>query len=130
MAAGLRFEAIRGVPHSALETAEISDAGLAAADPDTLASSIWNWLDGPGADSDSRGSAYWAIGKRYCPKDVEPLIAALIHELSRDIDVVYQIMIALANLGEPVFPPHQREHSSRDSENNRAAAERYLNRQQ
>ncbi len=79
-----------------------------------------------GADSPLRSSAYWALGKHRDPHDLAPLVAALRRELFRDADVAYQILIALDNLGEPVFPPEQRDRSSRDHEPNRAAAERYL----
>ncbi len=125
-AAAFRFEAARGACHSAFETECVADAGLDALSPDELAHTLWDWLATTGADSPLRGSAYWALGKRGDPRDLSPLVAALRRELPRDLQTTYQIMLALANLGEPVFPPHQREHSSRNGESNRAAAESYL----
>ena len=125
-AAAFRFEAARGVRHSAFETDIIEESGLETVPPDDLAHTLWHWLATSGADSPLRSSAYWALGKRRDPRDVAPLIAALRRELLRDADATYQILIALENLGEPVFPPQQRERSSRDHEPNRAAAQRYL----
>ena len=125
-AAAFRFEAARGVLHSSFETEFIADAELTTVPPDDLAHTLWHWLATEGADSPLRSSAYWALGKRRDPRDVTPLVAALRRELPRDADVVYQILIALEDLGEPVFPPQQRERSSRDHEPNRAAAQRYL----
>ena len=125
-AAAFRFEAARGVRHSDFETEFIADAELTTMPPDDLAQILWHWLATEGADSPLRGPAYWALGKRRDPRDVAPLIAALRRELPRDPDVVYQILIALENLGEPAFPPDQRERSSRDHELNRATAQRYL----
>ena len=125
-AAAFRFEAARGVRHSSFETEFIADAELTTVPPDDLAQTLWHWLETEGADSPLRGSAYWALGKRRDPRDVAPLVGALRRELPRDADVAYQILIALENLGEPAFPPEQRERSSRDHELNRAAALRYL----
>ena len=125
-AAAFRFEAARGVRHSDFETDIIEESGLETVPPDDLAQTLWHWLATEGADSPLRGSAYWALGKRRDPRDLAPLVAALRRELPRDADVAYQILIALENLGEPVFPPEQRERSSRDHELNRAAALRYL----
>ncbi len=125
-AAAFRFEAARGAHHSAFETEIIEEAGLAAVSPDELARTLWEWLASEGADSPLRGSAYWALGKRGDPRDLAPLIDALQRELPLDADATYQIMIALNNLGQPVFPAGQREHSSRNHEGNCAAARHYL----
>ena len=125
-AAAFRFEAARGVRHSDFETDIIEESGLETVPPDELANTLWQWLASDGADSPLRGSAYWALGKRRDPRDVTPLVAALRRELPRDADVAYQILIALENLGEPIFPREQRERSSRDHEANGAAAQRYL----
>ena len=124
--AAFRFEAARGVRHSDFETEIIADAELDTVAPDDLAHTLWTWLAAEGADSPLRSSAYWALGKRHDPRDLAPLVTALRRELPRDADSVYQILIALENLGEPVFPPEQRGRSSRDHESNRAAAQRYL----
>ena len=125
-AAAFCFEAARGVRHSDFETEIIEESGLETTPPDELAQILWHWLATEGADSPLRGSAYWALGKRRDPRDLAPLVAALRRELPRDADVVYQILIALEDLGESAFPPEQRGRSSRDHELNRAAAQRYL----
>ena len=125
-AAAFRFDAARGVRHSDFETEIITELELDTIAPDDLAHTLWGWLGGEGADSSLRSSAYWALGKRRDPRDIAPLVAALRRELPRDADSVYQILIALENLGEPVFPPEQRGRSSRDHESNRAAAQHYL----
>ena len=129
-AAAFRFEAARGVRHSDFETEIITELELDTIAPDDLAHTLWDWLGGKGADSPLRSSAYWALGKRHDPRDLTSLVAVLHRELPRDADAVYQILIALENLGEPVFPPEQRGRSSRDHESNRAAAQRYLNQRQ
>ena len=129
-AAAFRLEAARGVRHSDFETEIIAEAGLDTTPPDDLARTLWDWLATTGADSPLRSSAYWALGKRHDPRDLTSLVAVLHRELPRDADAVYQILIALENLGEPVFPPEHRAHSSRDHDSNRAAAQRYLSQRQ
>ena len=125
-AAAFRFEAARGVRHSDFETEFIADAELTTTPPGDLAQALWGWLATEGADSPLRGSAYWALGKRRDPRDVAPLVGALRRELPRDADVAYQILIALEELGEPVFAPERRERSVLDHTENRSDAERYL----
>lgn len=125
-AAALRFEAARGVRQSDFEIEIIAEAELTTVRADDLAHTLWSWLTTEGAESPLRGSAYWALGKRSDTRDLALLVAALRRELPRDADVAYQIMIALENLGEPIFPPTRSERSALDRAENRADAERYL----
>jgi hypothetical protein len=69
-------------------------------------------------------SAYWALGK-LGDGDLLPVFrAGLEYRVARDTDAVYQIMIALRNLGEPVFAG--RGSSSYDDPDNVKLARDYL----
>ena len=73
-----------------------------------------------------RGSAYWALGKR-CDRELVPFFRErLAVELGRDVQAVYQILIALEDAGEEVFSPARSSRSVLDVEMNRADAVRYL----
>jgi len=55
-------------------------------------------------NSDIRVAAYWALSKRFNRNLIQSLKGWLKSELDkRDGAAIYQIMIALGNMGEPVF---------------------------
>jgi hypothetical protein len=101
-AAAYLFEKSHGNRLTPGEISAIEKAGLAAASPNAVADDIWRAL-GTSKPNDYRASAYWALGKLARKADKPRFVAALRVELQQDGRVAYQIMIALANLGEPVF---------------------------
>lgn len=72
------------------------------------------------------GNAIWALGKLADPRDQSFFRACLKKRLSQQDGVgVYQCLIALGNLGEPVFGEHAST-SMFDTEDNFRYAEAYL----
>jgi hypothetical protein len=90
-----------------------------------VAARIWGALNAD-IPEELRGSAYWALGKRYCREDKKRFVAALQREIPRSSSVTYQIMIALENLDEPVFAPGRSGASILEAEQNISDAKRYL----
>lgn len=52
---------------------------------------------------DYRSLAYWALGKLGRKTDKRRFVDALRREVQGDMQVAYQILIALENMDEPVF---------------------------
>ncbi|MEO5711994.1 MAG: hypothetical protein ABIT37_00760 [Luteolibacter sp.] len=78
-------------------------------------------------DADDRRSAYWALGKRFDASLIPFFRDQLRIEQQRDVDAVYQILIALDNLNEPVFGGDRGgSYSLLDKELNWIDAGRYL----
>jgi hypothetical protein len=125
-AAGYRFEQCRGRQLAASELSLIRQAGFQDVDPKRLADLLWDTLAKP-QPAEYRTSAYWALGKRGDKTDKAKLISALRTEVEAHIRVGYQIMIALDNLGEPVFSRDSRGYH--DDDENRRDALAYLARQ-
>jgi hypothetical protein len=71
------------------------------------------------------GSIYWALGKVGDPALRDFFIAALREQLNRNPGAVFQVMVALDNLGERIFG-ERRSRSIDDVVENRKAAEQYL----
>jgi hypothetical protein len=92
---------------------------------DDVAARIWDALDA-GLTEELRGTAYWALGKRCRQEDKSRFVAALEREITRSHSTCYQILIALDNLGEPVFAPERSGSSVLEAEQNIADAKRYL----
>ena len=79
-------------------------------------------------DLESRAVAYWALSKRFNPD----LIPYFRNWLSVELNVcqagpLFQVMIALNNLEEPVFSKNRRVYSFEEIELNVRDARRYLN---
>lgn len=71
------------------------------------------------------GAVYWALGKVMDPALREFFVDGLEEHLHRDPGVLFQVLIALDNLGEPVFKRRQ-SLSFNDVAENRADGEAYL----
>ena len=125
MAAGLLFERERGVPLDPSDHDGIRDAGLDSATTGEVAARVWTALS-EDLSEESRGAAYWALGKSYRKEEKDRLVSALKIEVGRRAAVAYQIMIALDNLDEPVFSPDRSGYSVLEAAQNLADAERYL----
>jgi hypothetical protein len=97
----------------------------ASAASDEIAARIWSALD-VGLPEELRVTAYWALGKRSQKEDKRRFVAALEREITRSHSTCYQIMIALDNLGEPVFSSARAGSSVLEAEQNVADAKRYL----
>jgi hypothetical protein len=127
VAAAYVFESANGNVLGPEELSAVKAAGLQNADPAQLAEGIRDALEAgspPGARY--RATAFWALGKRFDPSLRDFFRRHLAAEVNRDGHIVYQIMIALEHLGEPVWPAEQSSCSSAEDERNRAAALRYL----
>ncbi len=73
----------------------------------------------------SIGAVYWALGKLYDPSLITFFQAALKEQLNRNPGALYQVMIALDNLGEKVFG-ESRSYSIDDVAINIGHARKYL----
>lgn len=100
--AGYLFERSHGNRLGAYETSVIEEAGLSSAGPSEVADAIWGALTGP-MSREYRLAAYWALGKLGRKGDKQKLVTALRREVQEDVQVAYQILIALDNMDEPVF---------------------------
>jgi len=111
------------------ELSVITEAGLLDDDPTHISEQICDSLEkSTDLDAEYRGSCFWALGKRCDPLLREFFQNHLAIEVRRDMGVAFQIMLALANLGESVWPADQRGFSLLDVDINRVAAFEYLSR--
>ena len=79
-------------------------------------------------DSEAYRLAYWALSKRFDPNLVTPFRRWLKRELEgADGQAIFQLMIGLDNLDEPVFDPSRSGYASFEEELNRRDASHYLN---
>ena len=126
--AAARFELAHGRRLEPAELQQVVDAGLEEIEPHILADQIRQSLDSaPDLSAGYRSAAFWALGK-HCDSGLLRFFRHhLAREIPRNMEVAYQIMIALDNLGEPVWPPGQCSRAVTDSAQNREAAARYLN---
>lgn len=128
-AAAFLFERGRGVPLEKSQLDEIERAGLAEIDPSILADQIATHLrTSPNVAPNDRASAYWALGKKHDRHLIPFFREALTKEVNCDICVAYQIMIALDNLGEPVFEPSRTSRSFDEDVLNKRDAMKYIKR--
>ena len=103
-AAAFHFEKSNGSQLSEFEASEIERHGLSEIDPELVAKELRAAVhDNYKTDSTYRQQAYWALGKRFDSALIPFLRERLQLELRRDLIAVYEIMIALDNLEEPVF---------------------------
>ena len=126
--AALRFEQAHGRKLESFEILQVQDAGLESVEPDSLANQICCVLDTlPRMSPDYRSAAFWALGK-LCDSSLLGFFRGhLAREIEDEMGVAYQIMIALNNLGEPVWLVGECSFGVAEVERNRTAAVRYLN---
>lgn len=99
------FEKANGNKKSEYEEKAIAESGLTDLNPIELEIKIVNGLnDGLYSDSKERISAYWSLSKIHKTELIPDFKKWLKLELEQnDAYTVYQLMIALGNLEEPVF---------------------------
>lgn len=113
--------------HGPFEAGEIKRHGLDGIDPELLTRELRYWIAAQHrSDSRSRQQAYWALGKKRDGRLIPFFRDQLRLELRRDMIAVFQIMIALQDIDEPMFPSDRSGYSSDDYEMNRRDAESYL----
>lgn len=124
------FEQDNGNEKSEYELEIIANSGLSKLVPKELEKSVTEALNnGIYNGTEERISAYWALGKRF-NTDLIPFFRTwLKQEIElNDAQAVYQILIALDNLEEPVFNPDRNgSYASFESELNMRDAIEYLN---
>ena len=124
------FERANGNKKSEYELEIISDSGLAKLNAELLEQSVVDGLNNGLYDAtDDRISAYWALGKRF-NRNLIPLFKKWLRKEfeSNDAQAVYQLLISLGNMGEPVFNPDRDGGSaSWETELNMRDANDYLN---
>lgn len=126
-AAGYFFASANGNEMDASQRAEILVSGLNGADPAVVAGDICDGLENASdLSNDYRAAAFWALGKRFDPGLIPFFRRHLMAEMGRDMGVAYQIMIALDNLAEPVWPAHWSSRSILDHRENHQFASVYL----
>ena len=106
-AAGYIFERDRGIVLSDHELNIISTCGVHDLDPAALEKTIAEGLSKSLYEKSSdRCLVYWALGKRFNRALIPTFRKSLENELAaQEPHAVYQLLIALDNLGEPVFDP-------------------------
>ncbi len=103
-AAAFLFERVNGNKLSKFEIDEIERCGLSDIDPQFVAKELMATAsDDRKSGSTYRQQAYWALGKLSDEKLMPFFRMRLELELRRDLLAVYQILIALDNLNQPVF---------------------------
>lgn len=127
MAAAARFSQLNGDHLTDFDLAELRTWGLVEISADDLAESILERLRGAVEPPRTfRDSAYFVLGKKFDPSLKSFFVERMEFELSRDMEAVYQLMIALDNLREPVFAKDRTGYSVLDNDLNRRDAENYL----
>lgn len=124
------FERENGNKKSDYENKVIAESGLSNFEPELLERSVVDGLNNGIYDSSTdRISAYWVLGKRFNRN----LIPSFKKWLQKEFDLndplaVYQLLISLGNMEEPVFNP-DRDGSSAyfETELNMRDAKDYLN---
>ena len=128
-AVGFIFEKEKGVSHGSYERQEIDSSGLSNTPPDDIANQIIKMLEKKTIDNESfRVSLYWALSKRNEFKLIPYYKKWLNDELEKESsNGVFQLLIALGNLGESVFGDDRNgSHSISDVELNFRDAKVYL----
>jgi hypothetical protein len=99
------FEKSNGNKKSEYEEKVIAESGLNNLKPIELETQIINGINnGLYSDSKERISAYWALSKIHKIELIPNFKKWLKTELEqKNTDTVYQLMIALGNLEEPIF---------------------------
>ena len=103
-AAAILFDRIRGVSLSTAELKEIETHFGKNIDTTQIKDSLLQAISShPSPTSNYRSLVYWALGKLYDRSLLVFFQQSLKIERELDLEVAYQVMIALDNLDEPVF---------------------------
>lgn len=124
------FEKANGNKKTEYEEKVIAESGLNNLKPIELETQIVNEINsGLYSDSKERISAYWTLSKIHKTELIPNFKKWLKIELENEnADTVYQIMIALGNLEEPIFDTDRNGSSAfNETELNLRDAENYLN---
>lgn len=128
-AAAYIFEKSNGNSKSDYEEKIIAESGLADLKSTDLEKIIISGLNsGIYKDEQDRISAYWALGKRFNPNLIPFFRRRLKSELeSNNPSAIYQLLIALENMEEPVFNDDRNgSTASLETELNLRDAKKYL----
>lgn len=125
-AAGYRFERSLGRALDEREARIVRSVELPAEDIAELAQVLVRFLESDPASVESRIRAYWALSKLFDRALLPRFRSWLRRELRRSSDALFQVMIALDNLGEPVFPPERTGVAAFEKARNMRDAARYL----
>jgi hypothetical protein len=123
VAAAYRFEQLNENTLSPTEEHEIIACGFQDISASDLIQKLINFIL---EESSSRSSAYWALGKAHQRLLIPFFVDRLFAEISKDFDSVYQIMIALDNLGERIFSADRTGYSFTEIDLNERDARNYL----
>lgn len=124
------FEGEHGNAKTVYENEIIAESGLSKYEPKLLEKEVVDGLNsGLYANSTDRISAYWALGKRFNEELIPFFQKWLRIELElNDAQAVYQLLISLSNMEEPVFNPDRDGGSAAsETELNLRDAAKYLN---
>ena len=127
------FEKANGNKKSVYEEKVIAESGLNNLKPIELENQIIKGIDsGLYSDSKERISAYWSLSKIHKTELIPNFRKWLKIELENgNSDTVYQLMIALGNLEEPIFNLDRNGSSAfNETELNLRDAREYLNKKQ
>ena len=99
------FERENGNIKSEYENEIIKESGIGGLDPNALEKIVVDGINnGTYINSSEKISAYWSLGKRYNKNLIPNLRKWLTDEIKlNDLQAVYQILISLGNMDEPVF---------------------------
>ena len=104
-AAAYIFEQVNGNIKTDVELQIIEKSGFKTIHPDVLEKKIIEGINnGSYQGSKDRVSAYWVLGKRYNKTLIPEFNKWLkIETINGEVEAVYQILIALSNMGLPIF---------------------------
>lgn len=128
VAAAYLFDKANGNKLTEFEADEIERHGLSEIDPELVARELRSTVcEDYKTNSTYRQHAYWALGKLFDANLIPFFKERLAEELRRDLIAVYQILIALDNLEQPVFSEgRDGSVAMHEYEMNRADAKAYL----
>jgi hypothetical protein len=106
----------------------IESSGISNYSPNELEKSILQGLEnGSFSDDDLRTSAYWALSKRFNRKLIPLFRKYLKYEMElKNTGPLFQLMVALNNIEEPVFSASRTGFAHFETELNLKDAELYL----
>jgi len=124
----LIFEKALGNELCSSDETEIFDSGLSSYAAEELTQSIINELNSDNTNTEFRSTAYWALSKKFDRNILSLFKRWLNFEFTeKNTDAMYQILIALDNLKEPVFGKDRNgSYASDETDLNLRDAENYL----